>query len=313
MTHPTPLETRVAALISAYADRVATDVDPIAMTRIAVGPRYGNPPWLPFRPVGLWLGFAVVVMGLLITIVAGVLAAGGQLLRRDPLSDGDPGSVIAHYGKIHVGYVYVYADGLVVMLPDIGATPVGAIRYSLAERRLTREGVDLVRSGAIDPSAILTKRLPDSAWAEPEFRPYAPSSYAICDWTENYPMDPSRVGSRVPAPVQALLRGKERTYDQAMIFTKIDAGLGEWPPVVCSEVTADEAHILVNLLEDAGFETDWNGPERTLLEPGADRGYMRRSARSGAATEADVQNRMKEMHLGFDPILPHGTWVDWGG
>ena len=307
MTHPTPLETRVAALISAYADRAATDVDPIAMTRIAAGPRYGNPPWLPFRPVGLWLGFAIVVMALLITIVAGVLAAGGQLLRRDPLSDGDPTSVIAHYGKIHMGYVYVYADGLVVVYPDIGATPVGATRYSLAERRLTREGVELVRSGAIDPSAFLTDQLPESAWADPEFRPYAPSRYAICDWTENKPTNPSRIGSRLPAPAQALLRGTERTYD------KIGAGLGEWPPVACSEVTADEAHILVDLLADAGFETDWNGPEPTFLEPGSDGGYMRRSARSGATSEAEVQNPMKEMLLGFQPILPHRTWVIWGG
>jgi hypothetical protein len=307
MNHPTPLETRVAALISAYADRAATDVDPMAMTRIAAGPRYGNSPWLPFRPVGLGLGFAVVVIALLITIVAGVLVAGGQLLRRDPLSDVGPASVIAHYGKLHVGFVYVYADGLVVVYPDIGATAVGAIRYSLAERRLTREAVGLVRSGAIDPSAFLTDQLPESAWAEPEFRAYAPSSYAICYWGPNEPIDASRAVSRLPAPAQALLRGKEHTSD------KTDAGLGEWPPVACSEVTAHEAHILVNVLADAGFETDWNGPEPTFLEPGSDGGYMRRSARSGAAIEADVQDPMKELLLGFQPILPHGTWVAWGG
>jgi hypothetical protein len=305
MTHPTPLETRVAALISAYADRAATDVDPIAMTRIAARARYDIPQWLPFRPVGLRLGFAVVVMALLITIVVGVLAAGGQLLRRDPQSDGDPVSVIAQYGKIHTGFVFVYSDGRVVLFADGSGT--------LMERRLTQGGLDLVRSGFVSVTTSLAYHLPDSAWAEPEFRPYAPSSYAICDWTENYPMDPSRVGSRVPAPAQALLRGKERTYDQAMIFTKIDAGLGEWPPVVCSEVTADEAHILVDLLADAGFETDWNGPEPTFLEPGSDRGYMRRSARSGAATEADLQEPMEEVSLGFDPILPHGNWVNWGG
>jgi hypothetical protein len=78
-------------------------------------------------------------------------------------------------------------------------------------------------------------------------------------------------------------------------------------------VTAHEAHILVNVLADEGFETDWNGPEPTFLEPGSDGGYMRRSARSGAAIEADVQDPMKELLLGFQPILPHGTWVAWGG
>ena len=211
MNLETPLEARVAALIGAYADRAPTDVDPIAMTRFAAESSWhGGRTWLSLLPVSRSLGFAVVVMALLITIVAGALVAGGQLLRRDPLS------VIAHYAKIHVGYVYIYADGQVVLYRDRGAT--------LLERRLTQEGIDLVRSGAVDPSALLTHQLPEGAWADLEFRAYAPSSYAICSGGVAEPIDASRVVSRLPAPAQALLRGKERTYDTT------DAGLGESSP-----------------------------------------------------------------------------------
>jgi hypothetical protein len=296
MTHPTPLENRVAALISAYADRAATDVDPMAMARIVAGPRYANPRRLGFRSVGLWLGFAVVVMAALISIVLGVLVAGGQPLRREPAS------VIAQFGRLHVGYVYIYADGQVVLYPDIGATlSVGQRRNWMLERRLTQEGVDLVRFGAIDPSAFLTDQVPESAWAAPAFMAYSPPNYAICYWDQNEPIDASRGVSRLPAPAQVLLRGKERTYDNT------DAGLGAWPPLACSEVTAAEAHILADLLADAGFHAGWfvSGPE--FLDAGSEGGYMGSPVMSG--TDAEVG----DPEIWFHPILPHGTWVVWGG
>lgn len=301
MTHPTPLEERVAALINAYADRAPTDVDPMAMTRMAAGPSYGGPLRLPFRSVGLWLGFAVVVMALLSAIVAGALSAGGQLLRRDPLSViADPVSVIAQYGKIHWGYVFVYSDGRVVAHPDGG---------SILERRLTQEGLDLVRSSAVDlrlglPRLGLAHQLPASAWADPEFVAYEPPGYAVCNG--GWGVDASRVLSRLPLPAQALLRGKERTYD------KTDAGLGAAPPVGCFEVTAADAQVLVDLLADAGFEADRFPPPQDFLD-GSEGGSMSRPARSGSAPEAEVHGPVDETTLMFWPILPHGTWVFWGG
>jgi hypothetical protein len=299
MTHPTLLEDRVAALISAYADRAPTDLDPIAMTRIVIGTSYGDPPRLRFRSVGLWVGFAAVVMAVLVTVVVGALVAGGQPVRRDPLSViADPVAVVAQYGKIHWGFVFVYSDGRVVLLSDGSQT--------LLERRLTQEGIDLVRSGAADPRmgvprTGLAHQLPASAWADTEFAAYEPPGYAVCqgDWDE--PIDASRVASRLPLAAQALLRGKERTYD------KTDAGLGAAPPLACFEMTAEAARILVGVLADAGFETDGSGPQPTFLEAGSFGGYMSRPARSGRAPEA---NRVSLM---FQPILPHGTWVMWGG
>lgn len=288
MTHPTPLENQVAALINAYADRAETDVDPIVMTRIAAAPRYGSPPRLPFRSVGAWVGFAVVVMAVLITIVAGALVAGGQLQR-------DPVSVIAQHARIHMGYIYIYEDGQVVLYED------GSGR--LLERRLTQQGVDLVRSGAVDSRPWLTG-LPERAWVDPEYRPYAPSRYAICYRGAGEPIDASRAISGLPASAQVLLRGKERTYD------KTDAGLGGWPPVACSEVTVEQAFVLVDLLADAGFETGSNGPEPNFLAAGSDGGLMW-PASPATATEAEVQDA--SVSLTFQPILPHGTWVVWGG
>ena len=289
MTYPTSLEDRVAALISAYADRAATDVDPVAMTRIAADPRDVGPSRLRFGSVGLSLGFAVAVMALLITIVAGLLVAGGQLPR-------DSVPVIAQHARIHMGYIYIYGDGRVVLYEDRSDR--------LLERRLTQQGIDLVRSGAVDSSPWLTG-LPESAWADPEYMPYAPSRYAICYRGAEEPIDARLAVSRLPASAQVLLRGKERTYDET------DTGSGGWPPVACSEVTAEQAHVLVDLLAAAGFETGTNGPGRDFLDAGSDGGYMWPAPSAGAATEAEVQD--PSVQLTFQPILPHGSWVGWGG
>lgn len=303
MTPSPQLEARVAALIAAYADRAPAVVDPMAMTRLAADRslRRGRA-WLSDVPVSRRLGFGVVVMALLTAIVAGALAVGGQRLR------GDPASVVATYGKIHLGWVFVYADGRVVWHPDLQAyLPEGATRYSILERRLTPAGFDLVRSGVVDPAALLwyelRDQLPESAWADPESRAYAPSSHAICYLEANEPIDASRVVGRLPAPAQALLRGKERTYG------KTDAGLGDAPLAGCSEVTSDEAHILVDLLANAGFHAGSfvSGPD--FLDAGSEGGYMWWSARPGTATEAEVRDPV----IWFQPILPHGTWVFWGG
>jgi len=74
-------------------------------------------------------------------------------------------------------------------------------------------------------------------------------------------------------------------------------------------VTAGEAHILVDLLADAGFEASWfvQGPD--FLDAGSEGDFMRRPAASGTAPEAEVRDPV----IGFQPILPHGTWVFWGG
>ena len=52
------------------------------------------------------------------------------------------------------------------------------------ERRLTPEGVDLVRSGVIRAEDLaglsVLHGVPASAWADAEARPYAPARYSVC-------------------------------------------------------------------------------------------------------------------------------------
>jgi hypothetical protein len=104
-------------------------------------------------------------------------------------------------------YLVVYADGRVLWWN--GLRPGG--EYVL-ERRLTPEGVDLVRSG-VEPG-IDGGDLPASAWADAEARPYAPPRYSVCFWANGLrdqsaaPLFPAV--DLLPAPAKALLSENDR-------------------------------------------------------------------------------------------------------
>lgn len=157
-------------------------------------------------------------------------------------TDDEAATIVAYWGKIHVGYVLVYGDGRVILMPDLRAVfpfpEAEGYPYfeGLFERRLTADGLDLVRSGAVPASAFLPDErvvtwtesktsLPAGLWADPEFKVYLPSKYAVCE-------DPRAV-ERLPTSVQGLLRGKERTYNPR--------GSN---PVECFEVSSEEARVL---------------------------------------------------------------------
>jgi hypothetical protein len=79
MTNPSPLETQVAALISAFADRAPVDIDPVAMAHLAAAGPHGRATVLPgFGVAGLRAGFALVVLAMLVAIVGAVIMAGGR-------------------------------------------------------------------------------------------------------------------------------------------------------------------------------------------------------------------------------------------
>jgi hypothetical protein len=285
-------EQRLAAAIATLADQAPTMMDPLTMTRLAARSPTGSRSTLwRFDWPDRGLAFLLLVVALLATLVTGALVAGGGILRRDPVvvEPRDPVSVIAHYGKIHEGYVFVYSDGRVVWHND----------YSLFENRLSPAGLELVRSGAVPSNRILG--LPSSVWAEAGWNPYKPSMYAICYHDDEGPVDATDVVDRLPAAAQSVLRGKERTYPET------DAGLGKAPLVPCSEVASEDAHVLVDLLVAAGFEAGSNGPERDFLDAGSTGGFVFAPDWSGRASHVGVAD------LQFLPILPHGTWVAWGG
>jgi hypothetical protein len=147
------------------------------------------------------------------------------------VSDGEA-TVVAQYAKFPFGWVFVYDDGR-VLWHQYGP------RSGALERRLTADGLDLVRSGALPASAFLRALshaahprwvakhpnwsqtwtpgtpLPAGLWADPEFRTYAPSRYALIIKWDDYAsaLEPLPAAlQRLPASARTLLRGRERTY-----------------------------------------------------------------------------------------------------
>jgi hypothetical protein len=196
-------------------------------------------------------------------------SAGGALHGSIPpegvaLSSPAVSELIAHYSKFRTGFVLVYADGRVILFPWGGSSVYE--RGRVYERRITREGVDLVRSGAVELSAFLgdasQAELPVGIWADPEVKLYAPPKYAICfsrsDGDHQRDVDPSQVVDLLPGPAQALLRAKvPRSYE----------ALGN-PPTECLEVTTEEARALDEILSDADVWLIEPGTWRVPLEGG---------------------------------------------
>jgi hypothetical protein len=292
MNEHAPFERRLTTLLGRLADRVETDVDPTAVARLAAaGARSGRVGWVPVLRLpraGAWIVIALALGG---AFAWGLLVGGagrsGPVVSATPT----PGSVqlarevIAHYQRFHSGYVYVYGNGLVLSLNDNFGP------WVLQERRLTQEGVRLVRSAVVAPSAFLdpSTQLPESAWAEPEGRPYAPSTQAICYWNGPVLVPAGFAVRDLPASAQALLRDKERTYTTDGL-QRLQA--------VCSEVTTEEAATLADILAAAGAE----------LAPDNDGGYP-----TTLVLPALGSAEASEIVVGKTPILPHGTWVFWGG
>ena len=78
-----PVESRLAALISAYADRAPVDVDPIAMARNAAATSRHGPRLVVSGLANRELAFVVLMLALVTAAVAGALVAGADLFRRD--------------------------------------------------------------------------------------------------------------------------------------------------------------------------------------------------------------------------------------
>jgi hypothetical protein len=149
-------------------------------------------------------------------------------------------------GKWYHTHLAVYADGRVLWWNDLrgSAGPAGIGADYVKERRLTPEGVDLVRSG-IDPDD-----LPDSAWADAEARPYAPPRYSVCFVIsrpdgEEVPSatDVVRAMDLLPAAANALLRGTDPD--------PLHPG--------CVVVSTQEARAFTGILSEEGLETGVDG------------------------------------------------------
>jgi hypothetical protein len=145
---------------------------------------------------------------------------------------------------------------------------------TVLERRLTPEGVRLVRSGVIRAEDLAPPQVlhgvPASAWSDAEARPYAPPMYSVC-----FSPDPSAVMRLLPAPAEALLRGSGP-----------DSSHGR-----CLQVTTAQARALDEILSEAGFvpeESPWAAAGWFLREDG-------------------------NVRVNLRPLLPDGEWLQLSG
>jgi hypothetical protein len=168
MNSTMPLEDRVRVLIEAYAERAPTDVDPMAVTRLAAAGRRERAAVLPrFGPTGLRLGFALLVVVLLVMIVGTVFIAGGMPHLRD--REGDP---------IERGFVEPFLG-----LPAAGAMPstpeTGELVFSF-DGRVDNLGGDFYRMWVYADGRLIWKsNLEGSGRANPAFGASGPTTAVI--------------------------------------------------------------------------------------------------------------------------------------
>jgi hypothetical protein len=131
--------------------------------------------------------------------------------------------------------------------------------------------------------------LPASAWEDREPRAYVPSRYAVCygGWPPDEPIEPSRLLSLLPPAAREMLRGRPTTPQEGLFGSP-----GNFRVVIdhCSDVTTDEARVLAEAFDDAGFEA--HTPALRLA--------YRFEARRPSGEMAQIY---------FEPYLPHGDFT----
>ncbi len=206
MTHGSQLETRVANLISALADAAPTEVDPMAVARLAaagrenaVAARFG------YVPAGR-LAFALLLLALASVIAGGALVGGQFRSREEDLlarqsfvepftglppegaapSTPDQGELVLSFGG-RVGSLggdlhrmWLYTDGRLIWTSNLegnARSKVWMERFgrtepttAVIEQHLTPEGVDLIRSDVLASARVLGPATVDEArtvWHRP--------------------------------------------------------------------------------------------------------------------------------------------------
>jgi hypothetical protein len=144
-------------------------------------------------------------------------------------------------------FLQVYADGRVIWLNETYAYGSNDLAHAFwQERRLTPEGVELLRSGVIRLGGQFhgpTWKLPASAWEDPEAKPYVPSRYVVCASHETLLLLPQRA--------RDLLSGY--TNEQPVVRGEDEFSRGG-PGFACPAVTIEEARALDKIFLEAGAE-----------------------------------------------------------
>jgi len=194
MNPTSSVESRIAALISAYADRAPIDVDPNALTRLVANRRARRPFTAPVLG-DAGLAFVLLVAGLLIALVAGTVLVGADPFRRDPQeilkeraivvpftglppngaapSNPETGELVfSFYGRVRaIGLdlhrMSVYSDGRLIWKRNLDSTSDLRVfdglepTTAVIEQRLTPAGVELLRAMVMS-GGLRKARLPDT-------------------------------------------------------------------------------------------------------------------------------------------------------
>jgi hypothetical protein len=122
----------------------------------------------------------------------------------------------------------------------------------------------------------LASWLPATAWEDPEFRAYVPTSYSVCYLVEGETFGRSRILELLPAQAAHQLGAMDATRGEAV---NLLGPFSFW----CSVMTTEEARGLVGILEDAGPDT---------LD-------------DGGLVFAFPAGRGEQVHVDFSAVLPH--------
>jgi hypothetical protein len=252
------------------------------------------------------IGFGVAAGVTTLALGTGIMIAfGGPAETDDAVRSGSGGAsgsiaassqgaeVVAGWNRIHVGWVYIYGDGRVLWHPD----QVNGI----VEQRLSPVGVQLVRTGEIQPvEFVILGEIPAEAWADATPTEYQPSEYAVCHLgttpSQDAVGDVSAIQTRLPAAVGAIVAGTERSY-AADPDDRVGYRPSAGPGGGCFVLDADDTALV------------WTRTRARSGSGDAD-GELRRSDATFATITA---NDGTELTLTAVPILPHGGFVLWGG
>jgi hypothetical protein len=142
--------------------------------------------------------------------------------------------------------------------------------------------------------------LPASAWADQGIKIYVPTTYRVCYGGTKETIERDRLLHAIPGPVQELLEARDAENENFIMYLSF----GEWLDNdrikgYCSDLTIEEARVIVRSPEDAGFEREQLPTYSSSLTGWED-------AHATFEYIFSVPDPAGTAALWIDPYLPHG-------
>jgi hypothetical protein len=199
------------------------------------------------------------------------------------VSDGD------RMVQLQLGWVYVSTEELCE--PHDTSCEGDTIMTAGQEHALERLDARL-----FDPASWL----PASAWADQGIKIYVPTTYRVCYGGTKETIERDRLLHAIPGPVQELLEARDAENENFIMYLSF----GEWLDNdrikgYCSDLTIEEARVIVRSPEDAGFEREQLPTYSSSLTGWED-------AHATFEYIFSVPDPAGTAALWIDPYLPHG-------